>query len=128
MSFTGRFVPEHLGGNRLGPFAAFMLRIVLAGALTAAVIGIASFGLLFATAPAWASLIFEPLSLLLIPGLGIAMALSGPHDLEPSVVVTASIVVYFLLFFALLEARAWRRRNRAAASHTLPANPIAPRR
>ena len=111
MSFSGRLVPEEFGGNRLGSFAAFMLRLVLAGVFTAAVIGIASFGLLFATAPEWASLIFEPLSLLLMPGLGIAMALSGPHDLEPSVVVTASIVVYFLLFLGLLEWRAWRRRR-----------------
>ena len=37
-------VPEEFGGRRLGPFAAFMARIVMAGVTAAAVVGIGSVG------------------------------------------------------------------------------------
>jgi hypothetical protein len=116
MSFSGRFVPEEFGGQRLGPFAAFMARLVLASVATAIVVGIGSAGMLFTTGPEWASLLFEPASLVLLPGLFIGMAISGPHDLYPQVVMNGTILFYFLLFWAVLEWRAWRQRRRRRRS------------
>jgi hypothetical protein len=112
MSFSGRFVPEEFGGQRLGAFPALMLRFVLAGVMAASVVGIGSACMLFSTGPEWASLIFEPVSLVLMPGLLVGMVLSGPHDLQPQVVLAGTIVFYFLLFWVVLEWRAWRRRRR----------------
>ena len=115
MSFSGRFVPEEFGGRRLGPFAAFMARIVMAGVTAAAVVGIGSVGMLFTTGPEWASLLFEPISLLLLPGLLVGIIVSGPHDLDPHVVLQGTIILYFLFFWSVLEWRAWRQRRRHPA-------------
>ena len=112
MSFSGRFVPEEFGGQSLGPFTQLMVRMVFAAMAAAVVVGIGSAGMLFTTGPEWASLAFEPVSLVLLPGLLVSMALSGPHDLDPDVVLNGTIVLYFLLFWALLEWRAWRQRRR----------------
>jgi hypothetical protein len=112
MSFSGRFVPEELGGRRLAAFPALMLRVALSGAAAAAIVGIGSACMLFTTGPEWASLVFEPVSLVLMPGLLVGIVLSGPHDLDPQVVVAGTIVFYFLLFWAALEWRAWRQRKR----------------
>jgi hypothetical protein len=105
-------VPEHLGGQRLGPFASLMLRLVLSGAAAAGIVGIGSAGMLFTTGPEWASLLFEPVSLVLLPGLLVGIVLSGAHDLDPHVVMSGTIVFYFLVFWAVLEWRAWRQRRR----------------
>ena len=112
MSFSGPFVPEEFGGQRLGAFPSLMLRLVLAGAAAAAIVGVGSAGLLFTTGPEWASLLFEPVSLLLLPGLLVGIVLASPHDLDPHVVMNGTIVFYFLLFWAVLEWRAWRQRRR----------------
>jgi len=117
MSFSGRFVPEEFGGQRLGPFAAFMSRLVLASVAAAIVVCIGSVGMLFSTGPEWSSLLFEPLSLVLLPGLLVGMVVSGPHDLEPEVVLNGTIVLYFLFFWAVLEWRAWRQRRRRRRRH-----------
>jgi hypothetical protein len=111
VSFGGRFAPEELGGQDLGPFASLMVRIVLTSLATAFVVFVASAAMLFVTAPEWLSLIFEPLSLLMAPGLIAGLFASGPHDLNPVLVVKGSIVFYFLSFFCLLEWRAWRKRR-----------------
>ena len=112
MSFSGRFVPEEFGGQRLGAFPSMMLRLVLASLAAAIVVGIGSAGMLFSTGPEWASLVFEPVSLLLLPGLLVGIIVSGPHDLDPHVVMNGTIVLYFLLFWAVLEWRAMRQRRR----------------
>jgi hypothetical protein len=112
MSFSGRFVPEEFGGQRLGAFPSFMLRVVLSSLGAAAVVFLGSVGMLFTTGPEWASLLFEPVSLLLLPGLLVGMFVSGPHDLDPHVVLNGTIVLYFLLFWMVLEWRAWRQRRR----------------
>ncbi len=112
MSFGGRHVPEELGGRGLGPFSGFMLRVVLAGLGAAALVWIASVAMLFNTAPAWLSLVFEPLSLFLLPGLLVSVAASGPHDLDAAMVIESSAVIYFVCFLAALERRAFRQRTR----------------
>jgi hypothetical protein len=111
MSFGGRHVPEEFGGSGLGPFASFMLRVTQASVATAVLVTVASWAMLFNTAPAWISLIFEPLSLFLLPGLAVSVSMAGPHDLNPNVVVAASVVIYFVCFLAALEYRAYRRRH-----------------
>lgn len=70
--------------------------------------GLASAAMLFSTAPKWLSLIFEPISLLLLPGLVAGVVHTSPHDLEASVVLWAALLFYFVLFFCLLE---WRARR-----------------
>jgi len=112
MSPTSRLGVEGFGGRNLGRFAGFMWRVVLAGVAAAVVVGLASVGMLFSTAPEWLSLIFEPLSLLFLPGLLVDMVQLGPHDLAPAVVVQASVAIYFVLFLGALEWRATRQRRR----------------
>jgi hypothetical protein len=112
MLLRDRHVPEDLAQRGPVPFAAFLLRVVLAGVFTAALVWIASVAMLLDTAPAWVSLVFEPLSLFLLPGLVVAMVTAGKHDLNPSVVVAASGVFYFVCFLVALERRACRRRRR----------------
>jgi hypothetical protein len=109
---ASRLNPEGFGGRNLGRFAEFMWRVVLAGVAAAVVVGLASVGMLFSTAPEWLSLIFEPLSLLFLPGLLVDMVQVGPHDLAPAVVVQASVAIYFVLFLGALEWRARRQRRR----------------
>ncbi len=111
MSLSERFAPEELGGRRLSPFLSLMLRIVLAGVAAALVVSLGSAAMLLSTGPEWASLLFEPVSLLLLPGLIVGLFHSGPHDLEPHVVMNGTIVLYFLLFWAALEWRAWKQRR-----------------
>ena len=66
---------------------------------------------IFATAQsALVSLLIEPFSLLLLPGLLISLAAAGPHDFDSRLVVLASFVWYFLLFNLLFY---WIARRRA---------------
>ena len=112
MSFSGRFVPEEFGGQHLGAFQSIMMSVVMASLAAAIVVSLGSAGMLFSTGPEWASLLFEPVSLLLLPGLLVGLLVSGPHDLDPHVVMNGTIVLYFLVFWAVLEWRAWRLRRR----------------
>jgi hypothetical protein len=109
MSFSGRAVPEEYGGGRLAFVPALLLRVMLAGLLATLVVGAGSLGMLFSSGPEWTSLVFEPVSLLLLPGLLVGILYSGPHDLDPHMVLLGTILFYFLLFWAVLEWRAWRR-------------------
>ena len=112
MSFSGRFVPQELGGRNLGAIPSVLLRFLYASIAAAAIVGIGSAAMLFTTGPEWASLLFEPMSLVLLPGLFVGMVLSGAHDLEPRIVLLGTIVFYIILIFALLELQAWRQRRR----------------
>jgi hypothetical protein len=112
MPFSGRFVPKEFGGQRLERFPALLLRLALAAALAGATVGIGSFGMLFSTGPEWQSLLFEPVSLLLLPGLLVGILVSGPHDLDPHIVLQGTIVLYFLFYWAVLEWREHKRRRR----------------
>jgi hypothetical protein len=111
VSFTGRYVPKQLDRG-LSPVISFALNMMLAGIATIVVVMIGATAMLFNTAPEWLSLIVEPLSLILLPGLCVGLAGTGPHDLEPHLVVDASVLFYFLLFLFLFQLRTWRRRRR----------------
>ena len=106
-------VTELVAGPNLDSFPALMLRVVAAGVATAVVIGLGSVALLFVRAPAWLSLIFEPVSLLLLPGMMISMKHAGPHDLDPILILKSSVAFYFTFFLAWFELRAWRARRRS---------------
>ena len=113
MSFTGRAVPGEFGGGVRGPVAAFALRVLLAVGATAVVIGSGSFALLFETAPQAVSMVVEPLSLLLLPGLFYGIVRASSHALDSQEMMNASVVFYLCFFFLLFEYRAWSKRREA---------------
>ena len=93
------------------------IRTILARAawslLAAAVLVGAATAANYATAqPALISLLIEPFSLLLLPGLVISLAVAGPHDFSPLLVDEASFVWYVLLFYLVFTWAARRRRAR----------------
>ncbi len=94
-----------------GVVAASGRRVLLAAVGAGAAVALAAFGMRFVTAPAWASLLFEPLSLLFLPGLAVSIAVSESHDLDAQVVVVSSAILYFVAFWLFLELRAWGRRR-----------------
>ena len=91
--------------------ASFALRVLLAGVSTMVVVGVGSAAMLLNTVPEWLSLLFEPLSLLLLPGLLVGVVASGPHELVPQMILDSAVVFYFGVFLTLLEFRAFRRRR-----------------
>jgi hypothetical protein len=82
--------------------------LVCAAGLTAA----ATASLYLTAAPKWISLLLEPLSLLLLPGLVLAMVAAGKQDFSPEVVVEAAAVFYLLCVYGWLL---WRARSRRTA-------------
>ena len=102
-------------GRRHGSRLPFVLRVVVAGMLTAVVIGAACAGMLCTRGPEWLSLSVEPLSLLLLPGLLVGIAASGPHELDTPLILDSATLFYFGLFVAGLEAHAWRQRKRVGS-------------
>lgn len=66
---------------------------------------VATSALFSTTLPAAVSLAVEPLSLLLMPGLFVALATAGSHDIEPNVILRISAIFYFLFFCIVLLRR-----------------------
>jgi len=62
------------------------------------------------TMPASISLVVEPLSLLLLPGLVFSILAAGAHDFAPETVIYASFVWYLVFFYLIFT---WRYRRRA---------------
>ena len=87
-----------------------MWRLFIAFLATVTVVGLASLGEFFATAPEWISITLEPLSLLLMPGFVVALLAAGLHDLDPSIIVQVSIIFYLIFFYVWLS---WRSRRKA---------------
>ena len=56
------------------------------------------------------SLLVEPISLLLMPGLLVSLAAAGPHDYKPNLVAIWSFVFYFIFFYV---ATGWFVHHRA---------------
>ena len=94
-----------------GPWREFAWRACFAAGATALLISLALFGLWTADGPEWLGLAFEPLSLFLLPGFFISVLVAGAHDLDPFMIVVASVLLYFAAFYWLL-----RRRERSASS------------
>jgi di/tricarboxylate transporter len=91
----------------------------LALASTAAVIGVASSCMFLTTASEAVNLIFEPLSLLLMPGLVAGLVISNlhrhhaqeTHDFSTNEVLALAAAFYFCFFFVAFWW--WSRRRRA---------------
>lgn len=88
-------------------------RLLLAAVCTSALMALAITGVFLTTVPQWVNLLFEPFSLLLMPGLVVSVLAAGPHDFSPYVVAWVSAGFYFLVFYAWLG---WRGRTAAGRS------------
>ncbi len=87
-------------------------RTILALLLAAAIVALASAGLYVTSAPAVVSLLVEPLSLLLLPGLVAALVAAGPHDFTARAVVIWSMLLYTAISFFALRRLALARARR----------------
>lgn len=83
-------------------FATGWRRVVWAAFLTAALVSVATAGMFVTSAPKLVSLLLEPFSLLLMPGLVVAVILSGPHDFSPGSVVFIAAIFYCGFFYWVL--------------------------
>ena len=79
--------------------AAPWRRVLLSAAITALLLLVATEAMFVTTAPRLVSLLVEPFSLLLMPGLIVAIALAGAHDFTPGSVVFIAAVFYFAFFY-----------------------------
>lgn len=86
-----------------------LLHVSLAAVVAMATVAMASAGMFLTTAPETVSLLFEPLSLLLMPGLLVSLLVVNAHDYSPPVVVETAFVFYFLFFLAALWV--WSRKR-----------------
>ena len=79
--------------------ASIVRRVIWSAILTAALVTVASCAMYVTAAPKFVSLVAEPFSLLLMPGLVAAVILSGPHDFIPTDVVYLAAIFYFVFFY-----------------------------
>ena len=70
--------------------------------LTAVLVSVATAGMFVTSAPRLVSLLLEPFSLLLMPGLVVAIVLAGPHDFSPGSVVFIAAIFYCGFFYWVL--------------------------
>ena len=85
--------------------AAIARRLAISALLTALLILISSAAIYVTTAPRLVSLLVEPFSLLLMPGLVVAVLIAGAHDFTPAGVVAIASVFYVGLFYWALGRR-----------------------
>jgi len=90
--------------------SATVRRLASAALLAALLVSVATVAMYVTSAPKIVSLLVEPFSLLLMPGLVVAVTLSGPHDFSPGSVVFIAAIFYFGFFYWALPgiARAVR--------------------
>ena len=97
------------------PLAGLVLRrLVYASLLSALLLAVACTALFVTSAPAAISLLVEPFSLLLVPGLLMAVAVTGSHaDVSASVILGTSATFYFCLFYIVLSRFQTRSQPRS---------------
>ncbi len=94
-------------------FLTNLPRAILALLLAAAIVALASAALYVTSAPPVVSLLVEPISLLLLPGLLVALVAAEPHDFTAMSVLVWSMLVYTpVSFFALRRWTSARMRRR----------------
>ena len=71
----------------------------------AAVVALSAAALYAANAPELLSSLIQPVSLLLLPGFAVAMAVSGNHDFSPQVAVLAAFGFYWVAIFVWMWVR-----------------------
>ena len=72
--------------------------------------------MLMSTDPEWLSLLVQPFSLLLIPGLLVEMALSNPYTFHISGVLRWNALLYFVLFAWFLHKNRFSRSSSPAGA------------
>lgn len=82
--------------------AAAWRRVLLSAAITALLLYVATEAMFVTTAPKLVSLVLEPFSLLLMPGLAVSILLAGAHDFTPGSVLFLSAIFYFAFFYWVL--------------------------
>ena len=102
--------------------------MTLSAAGSGALVGLASLGMLLTTAPRTLNLLFEPLSLLFLPGIAIAIGwttleghlekhtktFADNHDFSITFVVLCTLAFYFAVLSWLLRRRQQRTAERTA--------------
>ena len=99
---------------RTGFWATVWRRLLLSALLTGVLLAVSTAGMCVTSAPRLVSLLVEPFSLLLMPGLVVAIVVAGAHDFSPVSVVWIAAGFYFGFFYLVLT---WRAK---AAQFTLP--------
>ncbi len=79
--------------------AAAWQRVLLAAAATALLLYVSTQAMLVTTAPKIVSLLVEPFSLFLLPGLVVAVLLAGAHDFTPGAVLFIAAIFYMAIFY-----------------------------
>jgi hypothetical protein len=97
-------------GIVIRPLFQILIRAAFAMLCAVLVVGAAILATNLTTAPKSVSLLLEPISLLLMPGLLASILTAGPHDYSPHTVANVSFVFYAVFFYGALH---WlsRRRN-----------------
>ena len=86
----------------------------LALLLAAVIVALSAAAMYAAPAPTAVSILVEPLSLLLLPGLLVALVAAGPHDFTAQAVLASAFLIYAVAFFLLLHFRAGARTQRGS--------------
>ncbi len=92
--------------SALQKLSAIALRLLLSAFCSCALVAVAVSALFVTSAPESISMLTEPVSLLLMPGLMIAMLSANLHDYSPFVVIQGSLIFYCVLFYAVFRSRA----------------------
>jgi hypothetical protein len=85
----------------MGLIGRLLAASLAAFALTAAGVG----AMYLTTAPRFVSLAIEPVSLLLLPGLIVALIAAGGHDFTAEIVAQAAFFFYFVLLYVVFALR-----------------------
>lgn len=94
------------GEERASPSVALIAQHLLAAALlSASLVSAGVIGMFVTSAPRLVSLLMEPLSLLLTPGLAVVIVFAGPHDFAPLAVIWTSLLFYFVAIYLALALR-----------------------
>jgi hypothetical protein len=88
----------------------YLLRACGSILCAAILIGLGSGAVFLTTESRVLSYLLEPLSLLLLPGLLIALGAAGAHDFSPNSVIYAAFAWYIVFFYLIFT---WRYRHQA---------------
>ena len=109
---TRRHAPRYVLPPVWHLFLQVIVRLVLAGALSAGLVWLAATAMTVTTAPRWISLAIEPFSFFLVPGAVYAWAEATYNhlDFSAATVIHLSLYFYFFLFAFLLLLRLKHKR------------------
>ncbi len=82
--------------------AGFLRRLLLSATASVVLLTVASATMFLTSWPAWLSLLLEPFSLLLTPGVLGSMLFTHTHDYTSGAIVLSNLAFYFPVFFCML--------------------------